>query len=83
MMDNKSQQYTILQFLKDHTATASMVASKTGIPQKNICRYKRNLEKLGLLWELRKLPCKKTGFRAWFLTTNPENIPTNNQLSLF
>jgi len=79
----KGQLITIFQYLKKHVATASMVADKTGIPQKNICRYKRDLELSGRLWEVEKKLCKKTGFKAWYLTTDPENAPSNNQLQLF
>ena len=60
-----------------------MVSAATGIPQKNICRYKRDLEKAGRLWEIEKKLCKQTGFKAWYLTTNPEQAPFNNQLNLF
>lgn len=81
--DFKSQLKTIFQYLQEHIATASMVADATGIPQKNICRYKRDLEKTGRLWEIKKKLCKKTGFKAWYLTTNPEQAPVNNQLNLF
>lgn len=80
-----SQLQTIFQYLLDHIATASMVAEATGIYQKNICRYKRDLEKSGRIWETEKKTCKKTGFKAWYLTTNPDNAPSNsnNQLKLF
>lgn len=81
--DFKSQLKTIFQYLQEHIATASMVSAETGIPQKNICRYKRDLEKAGRLWEIEKKLCKKTGFKAWYLTTNPEQAPFNNQLNLF
>jgi hypothetical protein len=82
--DFLSQLKTIFQFLKEHVATASMVSAATGIPQKNICRYKRDLEKAGRLWEIEKKLCKMTGFKAWYLTTNPDLAPTNNQqLELF
>ena len=81
--DFKSQLKTIFQYLQEHIATASMVSAATGIPQKNICRYKRDLEKAGRLWEIEKMLCKKTGFKAWYLTTNPEQAPFNNQLNLF
>ena len=81
--DFKSQLKTIFQYLQNHIATASMVSAATGIPQKNICRYKRDLEKAGRLWEIEKKPCKQTGFKAWYLTTNPEQAPFNNQLNLF
>lgn len=81
--DFKSQLKTIFQYLQEHIATASMVSAATGIPQKNITRYKRDLEKAGRLWEIEKKHCKQTGFKAWYLTTNPEQAPFNNQLILF
>jgi len=81
--DFKSQLKTIFQYLQKHIATASMVSAATKVPQKNICRYKRDLEKSGRLWEIEKKLCKQTGFKAWYLTTNPENAPFNNQLKMF
>lgn len=81
--NHKTQLKTIFHFLQKHIATASMITAETGIPQKNICRYKRDLEKAGRLWEIEKKLCKHTGFKAWYLTTNPENAPFNNQLKLF
>ncbi len=79
------QLQTIFQYLQQHIATASMVADATGIYQKNICRYKRDLEKAGRLWETEKKLCKKTGFKAWYLTTNPDSAPKHllTQLNLF
>ena len=71
----RTQLKTILQYLQEHTATASMVSAATGIPQKNICRFKRDLEKAGRLYEIEKKLCKKTGFKAWYLTTNPDLFP--------
>lgn len=79
----KTQLKTIFQYLFENIATASMVSDATGIPQKNITRYKRDLEKRGLLFEIEKKQCRKTGFKAWYLTTNPENFPKSNQLNLF
>lgn len=73
--DNLTQLKTIFHYLSKHVATASMVAEATGIYQKNICRYKRDLEKAERLWEIEKKLCKKTGFRAWYLTTNPDKAP--------
>ncbi|WP_053969745.1 hypothetical protein [Mangrovimonas sp. ST2L15] len=81
--DFKSQLKTIFQYLQEHIATASMISEATGIPQKNICRYKRDLESVGRLWEVEKKLCKKTGFKAWYLTTNPDYNPNSNQLELF
>lgn len=79
-----NQLQTIFQYLQENIATASMVADATGIYQKNICRYKRDLEKAGRLWELAKATCKKTGFKAWYLTTSPAQARNfSPQLNLF
>jgi len=79
----RKQKVIMFQFLKYNTATASMVSEATGIPQKNVCRYKRELEKSGRLFQVIKMNCQKTGFPAWFLSTNPSKSPLTNQLSLF
>ena len=79
----QNQKKTIFQYLKHYTATASMVTDATGVPQKSICRYKRDLEKQNLLYEVVKSHCKLTGFRAWYLTTNPDMFPKSNQLKIF
>ena len=79
----QNQKKTIFYFLKVNTATASMVTEATGVPQKSICRYKRDLEKQGLLYEVVKKHCKITGFRAWYLTTNTALFPKSNQLKMF
>ena len=80
-----TQRQTILQYLAIHDATASMLAYETGIPQKCITRYKRDLEKEGRLWEIEKKPCEKTGFKAWYLTTNPKKKQNKSlaQLNIF
>ena len=73
-MNSKTQLQTILYYLQDHTATASMISKATEIPQKNICRYKKDLEKKGLLKEVIKSKCRLTGFPAWYLSTNIVHI---------
>lgn len=79
-----SEEQTIFYYLKEHVATASMVTEATGVKQKNICRYKRDLEQADMLWELERKACKQTGFKAWYLTTNPDLVPKNSkQLSLW
>ncbi len=78
-----SQLQTIFHYLKEHVATASMVSDATAIPQKNICRYKRDLEQAGLLWEIEKKDCQLTGFKAWYLTTDETKAPKSAQLKLF
>lgn len=81
--DFQSQLKTIFQYLQEHIATASMVSAATGIPQKNICRYKRDLEKAGLIWEIEKKHCKHTGFKAWYLSANSLHKPFDYQLKFF
>lgn len=66
----KSQTKIIFQYLSKHTATNTMVSKATGIPQKNICRVKRNLEKEGKLQEVAQRFCKITSHKAHYLTTN-------------
>lgn len=78
-----TQLQTIFQYLSNRVATASMVSEATGVPHKNICRYKADLQKRGLLKEIEKKTCKKTGFKAWWITTNSDLFPVNNQLELF
>jgi hypothetical protein len=72
--ESNNQLKTIFSYLQKHIATASMISAATGIPQKNICRFKRDLELSGRLWEVEKKPCKQTGSKAWFLTTNPKEF---------
>ncbi|MGD9493573.1 MAG: hypothetical protein AB7V36_09500 [Bacteroidales bacterium] len=78
-----SQLQTIFHYLCEHVATASMVSDATGVPQKNICRYKRDLEQAGRLWETEKKECQATGFKAWYLTTDESKAPKSSQLKLF
>jgi hypothetical protein len=80
----KTQLQTIFTYLEIHTATASMVSAATGVPQKCITRYKRDLEKAGKLWEVVKTVCRETGFKAWYLTTDENKAPDHSpQLNLF
>lgn len=80
---HSTQLQTIFLYLQKHTATASMVTEATGVPQKCITRYKRDLEKSGRLWEVYKTYCEKTGFRASYLTTDPDKAPKSMQMELF
>jgi hypothetical protein len=82
----QTQTKTIFNYLQKHIVTASMVSVATGITQKNICRFKRDLELSGRLCEVEKKPCKQTGFKAWYLTTNPkefEKLTCSRQYKLF
>ena len=79
-----TQLQTIFAYLAEINATASMASDATGVPQKNICRYKRDLEQEGRLWEITKATCKITGFKAWYLTCDETKAPNHSlQLKLF
>lgn len=81
--NRQTQIKTIFTFLQTNVATASMIAEATGIPQKCITRYKRDLELSNRLWEVYKDYCEHTGHLAYYLTTDPAKAPNNNQLNLF
>lgn len=70
-----TQLQTIFHYLQEHIATASMISFETGIPRRSICRYKRDLEKVGLLLEIEKEVCAVTGYKAWYLTTDLRPTP--------
>jgi len=63
-----TQLSAVVKYLKSNVATASMISEATGIPQKNICRYKRLLQKQGLIREVARDVCEITGCHAWYLT---------------
>lgn len=80
----QNQLQTIFLYLQKNVATASMVTAATGVAQKCITRYKRDLELSGRLWEIERTHCKSTGFKAWYLTTDPNKAPNGRpQLDLF
>lgn len=60
----------LFNYLIPNIATSTMAAKDTGISQKNICRYKRELEKDNRLFVLGKGRCKVTGRKAQYLTTS-------------
>jgi len=76
----KNQLETVRVYLYLHTATAAMVVRATGIPHKNLCRYKRELEKAGVLKEVYKDICRATGFKASYLTTNPTIVADKKEV---
>ncbi len=75
----------LFDFSQNNVCSATMATAATGIVQKNICRHKRDLEKMGLLYVVDHRKCSVTGFKVDFITCNPSLFPkvTNNQLNLF
>jgi len=72
----KTQKQVVFSYLFKHTASNKMVHNATGIPQANICRIKRKLEKQGLLQQTEKKRCKITKSLCFYLTTNPQLFNT-------
>lgn len=73
-------------YLQDAVCTNTMASKELGMPQKNLCRFKRILEKSNLLFVVYKGKCKITGRQnVQYLTTNPELINefSNRQFKLF
>ena len=64
----------VREYLSNKVATATMVAVALDIYRPNLCRYKAMLEESGQLRVVRLGICEETGFRAQFLTTNPDII---------
>lgn len=69
-----SQKEIFCAFLSKNIATATMAANALRITQKNITRYKSNLEKEGRLMVLFTAKCKITNRQADYLTTDSNII---------
>lgn len=69
------------------TTTKKVICEALSIPVEGACRYKRNLEKNGLLVEsVDEVVCSYTNNPAHLITTNPsefEGIRKTNQLNIF
>jgi hypothetical protein len=58
------------QYLSLNICTIAIASKALNISEKNLCQYKRLLEKQGLLYKVYHGICKETGFRAYYITTN-------------
>ena len=79
-LKEKPQIQRMYEYLLTNIATASMLEEALNIKQKCITRYKRELENNGYLYEIYHQKCKETGFKAWYLSTDPYLSPMKNQL---
>ena len=66
-----TEKQIVFQHLQKNIATAAMVEQATGIRICHITRYKQALQKDGKLQELFRTICRRTGYRAWYLSTDP------------
>ncbi len=79
-----TQKQRFYEYLFENTTTCTVAAAATGVPQKNLCRVKRDLEEADRLAEVRIGRCPFTGKMAAFLTTDPAKFPKPPiQLNLF
>ncbi len=58
----------ILYYLSTREATATEISVALRIYRPSVCRYKRQLEKAGLIMEIGKCRCRITGHQAARLT---------------
>jgi hypothetical protein len=70
---------SVHNYLSTRIATGTMVAAALEIYRPNLCRYKKMLADRGLLKEIYIEKCKVTGFKAMFLTCDPEIIKRLNR----
>ena len=75
------QRQLFFSYLRSRAATCTMAAKAIGIERPNCTRYKRELQKAGLLWEVGKGICPITHFPAMFLTTDPAKAESYHQPS--
>lgn len=68
----------VREYLTKHNATATMCAVALDIYRPNLCRQKRELEDRGCLIVTHKGFCKITGYRAAYLSCNPDIINEGN-----
>ncbi len=80
---HRAQRERFFEFLKEKPVSCSMAEAETGIHQKCLTRYKRQLESANRLWVAFEAKCKITGRLVQYITTNPEFNPSNNQLNIF
>lgn len=68
----ESELKQVRAYLKKYDATATMVSIALNIYRPNLCRHKATLEKAGQLIVLHKAVCRATGYKADYLSCNPE-----------
>jgi len=79
----QSQKERVYLSFSQYPKTMLMVAIETGIYRANICRIVAELRKEKRIEVSRNQLCKVSGYRAGFLTTNPDLFSKVEQLNLF
>lgn len=71
--DKSTEISRVYHYLYKNIATASQASIDLDIWRANVCWLKRELEKDGLLREVKKDKCPITKHKAAFLSTNPKH----------
>lgn len=80
----KSKEKIFYEFFLTHTTTVYDFERQTGISRADGCRYKRRLEKLGLLQQVRLGICPISREKdVQYVSTDKRKFPTPVQLTLF
>lgn len=67
----QTQKRKYLALLRKKSVTNTMASEILNIPQKNLCRFKRELEDKGMLAVICIQKCRITGEKAQYLTADP------------
>lgn len=62
----------VREYLTKHNATSTMTATALNIYRPNLTRYKMMLQDEGVLFVTHNDRCKETGYKADYLSCNPE-----------
>lgn len=84
MKQNKIEQKTIvIESLSDQPKTRQEVSRETGIPINSVCSLVNRLIKHKRVGVFLKAPCRITGIKAEYLTSDPALMPQNKQTDIF
>lgn len=70
----KSELLRVRAYLAEHNASATMTAFALNIYRPNLCRHKHELQQSGVLAVTHRGRCSATGFKADYLTCDPEKV---------
>jgi Mn-dependent DtxR family transcriptional regulator len=79
----KAQQIRTIEALKIEPATSMMISKRLNIQRSNVTRHLYYLEKQGKVVVVKEEPCRITGYKAKYYSTNPIHFPKEKQSELF
>lgn len=82
-IQKKSDEMTAFyHYLNDKVTSCTDAAVMLNIPQKNLTRYKRELEKVGKLQVVKMQRCPHTGRWVQHITTDPKKFSPSSQYQI-